>query len=82
MTAATDRIATLLRRAPVFDGHNDVAWALRRLVAGRPETALDGVDLGAAQPALHTDVPRLRAGGVGPSSSPSTFPAPWSAGRR
>ncbi|TKV58537.1 membrane dipeptidase [Nakamurella flava] len=65
MTAATDRIATLLNRAPVFDGHNDVAWALRRLVAGRPETALDGVDLGAAQPALHTDVPRLRAGGVG-----------------
>lgn len=61
----TARIEALLHEAPVFDGHNDVAWALRRLVAGRPETALDGVDLGSPQPALHTDVPRLRAGGVG-----------------
>lgn len=63
--ATADRIAALLERAPVFDGHNDVAWALRRLATGRPDTALDGVDLGRDQPALHTDVPRLRAGGVG-----------------
>lgn len=67
MTAgdSADRIAALLAQAPVFDGHNDVAWALRRLATGRPETALEGVDLGSPQPSLHTDVPRLRAGGVG-----------------
>lgn len=63
--STADRIDTLLARSPVFDGHNDIAWALRRLVAGRPETALDGVDLALPQPALHTDLPRLRAGGVG-----------------
>lgn len=44
---------------PVFDGHNDLAWACR-------ETRgydVGGLDAGAAS--LHTDVPRLRAGGVG-----------------
>lgn len=65
MTGTSDRIAAVLADAPVFDGHNDIAWALRRLVAGRPETALDGVDLQLPQPALHTDLPRLRVGGVG-----------------
>lgn len=47
--------------APVFDGHNDLPWALRQDF---------GYDVAAAtlesgQPRLHTDIPRLRAGGVG-----------------
>ena len=33
MSNADDRIARLLTRAPVFDGHNDLAWALRKQVA-------------------------------------------------
>jgi membrane dipeptidase len=43
----------------VIDGHNDLPWKLRR----RP----DGIDLGTDQSAagLHTDLPRLRSGGVG-----------------
>ncbi|GAB3267575.1 dipeptidase [Sinomonas notoginsengisoli] len=46
---------------PVFDGHNDLPWALRQ------DFAYDVVaaGLGAGQPRLHTDIPRLRAGGVG-----------------
>ncbi|MET0965157.1 MAG: membrane dipeptidase, partial [Nakamurella sp.] len=28
----TGRIAELLRRSPVIDGHNDLAWALRKQV--------------------------------------------------
>ena len=56
-----DRIAALLARAPVFDGHNDLAWALRKQVA----YDLDARDIAVHQPALHTDIPRLRAGGVG-----------------
>ncbi|MGY1579594.1 dipeptidase [Streptomyces sp. MN13] len=52
----------LLREFPVVDGHNDLPWALREQVR---------YDLGARDIAvpqddhLHTDIPRLRAGGVG-----------------
>jgi membrane dipeptidase len=45
----------------VVDGHNDLPWALRELGAGD----LAAVDLAAGAPALHTDLPRLTAGGVG-----------------
>ena len=60
-TGTTDRLAALLRRAPVFDGHNDLPWALRRQVA----YDLSARDIAVHQPNLHTDIPRLRAGGVG-----------------
>jgi len=56
-----DRIAGLLAEHPVLDGHNDIAWALRRQVG----YDLDARDIGVRQPLLHTDIPRLRAGGVG-----------------
>ena len=55
------RIARLLSRAPVFDGHNDLAWALRKQVA----YDLSQRDLATPQNRLHTDIPRLRSGGVG-----------------
>ena len=56
-----DRISELLGRAPVFDGHNDLAWALRKQV----DYDLTARDIAVYQPTLHTDIPRLRAGGVG-----------------
>lgn len=56
----TDRIAALLRAAPVFDGHNDLPWALR--TRGYD---LRATDIAQPQPGLHTDIPRLRTGGVG-----------------
>jgi membrane dipeptidase len=56
-----ERARELLARSPVVDGHNDLAWALREL-AGYD---LDQVDLSGAEPRLQTDIPRLRAGGVG-----------------
>ncbi|MET0965971.1 MAG: dipeptidase [Nakamurella sp.] len=59
--ATTDRIAELLRRSPVIDGHNDLAWALRKQV----NYDLSQRDIARHQPDLHTDIPRLRAGGVG-----------------
>jgi membrane dipeptidase len=55
------RARALLASSPVLDGHNDLPWAMR-LAAGYD---FDKVDVAAAQPALHTDIPRLRAGGVG-----------------
>ncbi|MTD14551.1 membrane dipeptidase [Nakamurella sp. YIM 132087] len=61
MTDTDDRIRQLLDRAPVLDGHNDIAWALRNQVA----YDLDRRDIAVLQPDLHTDIPRLRSGGVG-----------------
>jgi membrane dipeptidase len=47
-------------RQLVVDGHNDLPWAMRRVGYD-----FDRVDIGQSQPQLHTDLPRLRAGGVG-----------------
>ncbi|WP_030870074.1 dipeptidase [Streptomyces sp. NRRL S-37] len=57
-----DRARELLREFPVVDGHNDLPWALREQV----RYDLDARDIAGDQSAhLHTDLPRLRAGGVG-----------------
>ncbi len=61
-----------LQRAPVFDGHNDVPWALRL----RTDNVINGFDFqdttDTARPdavppviAMHTDLTRLRKGHVG-----------------
>ncbi|MGP3967940.1 dipeptidase [Streptomyces sp. 6N223] len=57
-----ERARELLSQYPVVDGHNDLAWELREQVG----YDLDQRDIAADQSAhLHTDIPRLRAGGVG-----------------
>ncbi|MFG3659575.1 dipeptidase [Streptomyces sp. NPDC047706] len=57
-----DEARELLREFPVADGHNDLPWALREQV----RYDLDARDIAAPQGAhLHTDLPRLREGGVG-----------------
>ncbi|MDO0927392.1 dipeptidase [Streptomyces sp. TG1A-8] len=64
MTAVTalEEARALLREFPVADGHNDLPWALREQV----RYDLDARDVAVSQTAhLHTDLPRLRAGGVG-----------------
>lgn len=56
------RARALLERHPVVDGHNDLPWALREQVG----YDLDRRDIATDQSStLHTDLPRLRAGGVG-----------------
>ncbi|MFF4576252.1 dipeptidase [Streptomyces sp. NPDC001410] len=79
MTSLDDARA-LLREFPVVDGHNDLPYALRKQV----RYDLDALDLAASQSAsLHTDLPRLREGGVGaqywsvyvPSDQPDAVPA-------
>jgi membrane dipeptidase len=56
------RAGELLAAHPVVDGHNDLAWALRAQVG----YDIDRRDIAHDQSAhLHTDIPRLRAGGVG-----------------
>ncbi|MFE9612668.1 dipeptidase [Streptomyces sp. NPDC006012] len=57
-----DEARALLRDFPVVDGHNDLPWALREQV----RYDLGARDIAGHQDAhLHTDLPRLRAGGVG-----------------
>ena len=72
--AALLRHALRLHRAvPVVDGHNDLPWKLRTLGTGaedstairRPNLSWDSLDISKPQPRLMTDIPRLRAGGVG-----------------
>jgi membrane dipeptidase len=57
-----------LKRAPVFDGHNDVPWALRARV-GNVINDFDFRDTTGIAPAdeiaMHTDIVRLRKGRVG-----------------
>ncbi len=55
------RAREILREAPLVDGHNDLAYALRERVGLRTSS----VDLREPQPALDTDIPRLRQGLVG-----------------
>ncbi|MGV9992639.1 dipeptidase [Streptomyces sp. NPDC003374] len=64
MTAVShlERARELLREFPVVDGHNDLPWALRK----QARYDLGALDIAARQSArLHTDIPRLREGGVG-----------------
>ena len=44
----------------LIDGHNDLAWAMRQL----HNYDFDALDLSQYAPALHTDISRLRKGGV------------------
>ncbi|RNG22711.1 dipeptidase [Streptomyces botrytidirepellens] len=61
----TDHLAyarELLSAHPVVDGHNDLPWALREQV----RYDLDQLDIATDQrQRTHTDIPRLREGGVG-----------------
>ena len=59
------RARRLLSEVPLIDGHNDTPWALR----SRASNHLDRLDLSGDTSKLdrpmHTDIPRLRAGGLG-----------------
>ena len=60
---AAARAARVLARAPVIDGHNDLAWELREAQGGRLGAVTGD---GAALPhPLQTDLARLRQGRVG-----------------
>jgi membrane dipeptidase len=51
----------LHREALVFDGHNDLPWQFRE----KKDLSFRTIDLRKPQKGLHTDIPRLRKGGVG-----------------
>ena len=49
----------ILKTVPLIDGHNDIPDAIRA------RGGVDSVDFAVRQPKLMTDIPKLRAGGVG-----------------
>src|SRR5687768_5473283 len=55
------RAREIHRETPLIDGHNDFPWLVRQNAAG--DLAL--LDIATPKPALMTDLPRLRQGGVG-----------------
>jgi membrane dipeptidase len=54
----------ILKTVPLFDGHNDLPWQMRK----RFKNQLSKIDLNKdtsdLKPIMHTDLPRLRKGGV------------------
>ena len=69
---ASDLVTSVLRAHPVWDGHNDLPWAMREQV-GYDCSVLD---LAVLDDRTHTDIPRLRAGGVGAQFWSVFVPAP------
>jgi membrane dipeptidase len=60
-TSSLTRAREVLARHPLVDGHNDLPWEAR-VQAGYD---FDRLDIGGRVSTTHTDLPRLRAGGVG-----------------
>lgn len=61
----------------VVDGHNDLLGRIREEAAG----SFDRLDIAQRQPALHTDIPRLRAGGVGAQFWAAYLPSRFAEGQ-
>jgi membrane dipeptidase len=59
--ALLERARALHKQVPLIDGHNDYPWAVRENVA----SDIARLDIAKAQPSIHTDIARLKAGGVG-----------------
>jgi membrane dipeptidase len=63
------RLLALLRAAPLIDGHNDLLWELRqareKAAREKDDSGWTPDDVSRDCPGLMTDLPRLRAGGVG-----------------
>ena len=59
--SSQSRELRLLRENPLIDGHNDLPWRIQQRARGD----IHALDIREPQPSLHTDIARLRAGGLG-----------------
>jgi len=57
----SDKAQAIHARSLVIDGHNDLPWKIRT----DSNSDFQILDIAQSQPQLHTDIPRLKAGGVG-----------------
>ena len=58
-----ERVARLLRETPLTDGHNDLPWQLRK--RARNQLSALNIAESTAPLKMHTDLARLKEGGVG-----------------
>src|SRR4051794_36743148 len=56
----SERASQIQAEAILIDGHNDLPWKIRE----RGSPSFENLDIAKPQAGLHTDIPRLRAGGV------------------
>jgi membrane dipeptidase len=59
------RLSAILAQTPLIDGHNDIAEQIAENYGGDPSTVDLMKDTRKLPHPLHTDIPRLRQGGVG-----------------
>ncbi len=59
------RITRILREVPLIDGHNDLPWQYRERAKNRLAQIDIRQDQSKLDKPLHTDIPRLRTGGLG-----------------
>jgi membrane dipeptidase len=57
----TEEALAIHKLMPVIDGHNDLPWEMRE----KGGSSFVNIDVAKNQPKLHTDLPRLKKGGVG-----------------
>ena len=57
----TDEARAIHREALLIDGHNDLPDQFRE----KKDLSFRNIDINRPQKGLHTDIPRLREGGVG-----------------
>lgn len=58
--AVSERAMRVHQAGMLWDGHNDLPWELRR----RGDSSFANFDLSRRSPTLHTDIPRIREGGL------------------
>jgi len=63
--ALVARARKLLEEVPLVDGHNDVPWELRQRVKNHLGQLDLRSDTSQLEKPMHTDIPRLRQGGLG-----------------
>jgi membrane dipeptidase len=63
--ATRARIERILRQTPLVDGHNDLPWEYAQRVQNQIDRIDIAQDLSSMEKAPHTDIPRLKRGGVG-----------------
>lgn len=63
--ALVERARRLLREVPLIDGHNDLPWELRQRAGNHLDKLDITQDTSRLEKPMHTDIPRLRQGGLG-----------------
>ena len=63
--ALVERARKILREVPLIDGHNDLPWEYRQRVKNQLAKIDLRSDTSKLERPLHTDIPRLRRGGLG-----------------